>query len=113
MTHNIHTLILWIRIDLVIAAIGTTAVPVIYAFAPWRKRLLGKIFMMKAISFAAAMDLTVLFIFWQPRNILIQFWTEAIVMAAIAVSTSLQAFMIWRLRRHQLTKEDRYARPKQ
>lgn len=112
MTHNVHELILWIQGCLIVAAIGTTAVPVIYAFAPWRKRLLGKIFMMKAISFAAAMDLTLLFTFWQPHDILIQFWTEAVVLTAIAISTSLQAFMIWRLRRHQLTKEDRYARPR-
>lgn len=112
MTHNVHTLILWIRGCLIVAAAGTNAVPIIYAFAPWRKRLLGKIFMMKAISFAAAMDLTLLFTFWTPTDILVQFWTEAIVLTAIAISTSLQAFMIWQLRRHQSKKEDLYARPR-
>lgn len=112
MTHNIHTLMLWIKGCLIVAATGTTAVPVIYAFAPWRKRLLGKIFMTKAISFAAFMDMILLFTFWTPKDILILFWVEAVVLTAIAVSTSLQAFMIWRLRRHQMTKEDKYAHPR-
>lgn len=98
MTHDIHALLLWIRICVCIAAVGTTAVPVIYAFSPWWTRRLGQIFMMKALSFALAMDMTVLFIFWQP-NILVQFWVEALAFTAISISTSAQAFMIWQLRR--------------
>jgi hypothetical protein len=99
MTHNIHVLLVWIRVCVCIAAVSTTAVPTIYAFSPWWKRRLGQIFMLKATSFALTLDLTVLFIFWHPKNILIYFWTEAIAFTMISISTSLQAFMIWQLRR--------------
>jgi hypothetical protein len=88
-----------------VAAIGTTSVPIIYAFSPWYKYRLGQIFMLKAVSFAAAIDVTVLFQFWAPTDILIQFWVEAVLFSAIAVSTSTQAFMIWQLRRKN--KKDR------
>jgi hypothetical protein len=106
MTHDIHALLLWIRVCLCIAAAGTTSVPLVYMFSPWYSTRLGQIFMLKAISFALAIDMTVLFIFWQPKNILIQFWVEAVTFTAIAISTSTQAFMIWRLRKRR-KKEDK------
>lgn len=99
MTHDPHILLLWIRVCLCVAAAGSTTVPLIYAFSPWWTRRLGQIFMVKAISFALAIDMTVLFIFWQPKNILIQFWVEAVTFTAIAISTFTQAIMIWQFRR--------------
>jgi hypothetical protein len=105
MTHDIHALLVWIRVCVCIAAVSTTAVPTIYAFSPWWKRRLGQIFMLKATSFALTLDLTVLFIFWHPKNILIYFWTEAIAFTMISISTSLQAFMIWQLRRKNKKRE--------
>jgi hypothetical protein len=107
MTHDMNVLRTWILICVVLAAMGATAVPIIYSFSPWRSRRLGQIFMLKAVSFAAALDMTVVFAFWTPHNILIEFWVEAIVFSAIAVSTSAQAFLIWQLRRKNARERGR------
>lgn len=94
---NPQTLISWIRVVETIAAICTTAVPVIYAFSGWNTRTLGRLFMWQAISFAAALDVTVIFTFWRSRtpNILMMILTiDAIVLTAIAASTAAMAFYI-------------------
>ena len=87
MTHNIDVLREWIRVVVIISAICTTSVPIMYAFFPWRKRPLGRILMAKAISFAIAMDLSAIFAIWTPSDILIVFWVDAIVLTGIAAST--------------------------
>lgn len=97
MTRDIHVLIWWIRVCLIIAGLGTTAVPALYAFSPWRARRFGQIFMLQAICFAAAVDLTVLFTYWTPRDILVQFLIETVVFTAIAISSSALAVIMWRM----------------
>jgi hypothetical protein len=95
MTHNLHVLIQWIRIVALVTATCTTAVPVIYSTFPWRTRRLGKLFMAQAVSFAAAMDLTAVFSYWHPKNILLVFWIDAVVLTLVSVSTaSLAGIMI-------------------
>lgn len=96
MTHNIDLLRDWIRVVVIITAICTTSVPAIYALFPWRSRTIGKVLMMQAIAFAMAMDLSALFTVWTPKDILVIFWIDAIVLTAIAISTaSMTCFMGW------------------
>jgi hypothetical protein len=102
---DVETLRFWIRVMCVVASIGTTAVPILYAFSPWRTRLFGRLFMLQALSFAAAIDLTTLFAFWQPKNILVVFWIDVIVLTAIAVSTSLLTLMMWLVPRREKRKQ--------
>lgn len=97
MNGDIEVLRAWIRVVLIIAAICTTAVPIIYSFSPWRSRPFGRLFMMQAISFAVAMDLSALFSVWHPVNILILFWVDALILTLIAASTSAMAGMMWRM----------------
>ena len=97
MTHDVETLRLWIRAVTFIAAICTTSVPIIYSFSPWYRSRLGQLFMLKACSFALAMDLACLFMVWQPKNILIIFWADAIVLTLIAGSTLALAILILKL----------------
>jgi hypothetical protein len=104
MTEDIEVLMFWIKVAVVVASIGTTAVPVLYAFSPWRTYLFGRLFMLQALSFAAAMDLTTLFTFWQPKNILVVFWIDVIVLTAIAISTSLLVIMMWLVPRREERK---------
>jgi hypothetical protein len=60
---NAQTLLTWIRVVETIAAVCTTAVPVIYAFSAWNTRTLGRLFMWQAISFAtAAMAIYILYL---------------------------------------------------
>jgi len=97
MTHDIHVLMAWIFVCLIVAALCTTAFPVLYAFSPWRSSLLGKLFMLQAIAFALAMDATVIFNLWKPSNILFLFWANVVVFGLIAVATALLTGMLWRL----------------
>lgn len=99
MTHDVNILRQWILVCLIIAAIGTTTVPILYAFFPWRSRRLGQMFMLQAISFAAAIDLTALFAFWNPKNELVLFWVNAIVLTGIAISTSALAWIMWQIKK--------------
>lgn len=97
MTRDIDTLVRYLLVVVFIAAICSTAVPILYSTGPWRAKLLGRLFMLQAVSFAAAVDVTVLFQFWHPKDILWVFWIEAIIFTMIAVSTSALAWMSWRV----------------
>lgn len=94
MAENLDLLMFWYRVVCVVCSITTTAVPVLYAFTPWRTRLFGKLFMVQAISFAVAMDMSTLFAFWQPSNILIVFWVSIAMLSAIGFSTAGLAVMM-------------------
>lgn len=95
MTRDINVLRMWLLIVVVIAAISTTAVPVLYSRLPWRSKTAGKFFMMQAIAFAAAIDTTVLFQFWHP-DILVEFWIDTVIFTAIAASTIAHVLLISR-----------------
>jgi len=97
MTHDVDVLRRYLLIVVFISAMGSTSVPLIYAFSPWRTRAIGRMFMLQAVSFAVALDMTVLFQFWMPSNILVLFWIETFVFTAIASSTIMLAWMMWRL----------------
>lgn len=87
MTRDIEVLKLWLLAVVVLAAVAATAVPVLYSFFNWHKHLIGRLFMLQAVSLAVALDMTVLFQFWNP-DILVIFWIDVSVFTAIAVSTS-------------------------
>lgn len=96
MTRDLETLRMWLRVVVIMAAICATAVPVIYAFCPWRTSLLGKLFMNQAVALAVAIDMNVLFFVWRPTDPLVLFWIWAIAITGLAVSTALMAIFIWR-----------------
>lgn len=103
MTHNIDILTTWIRIVAIVTAVCTTSVPMLYSVFPWRTRRFGQIFMLQAIAFAVAMDMTVLFSYWHPKDILIIFWVDAVVLSVVAASTAafaiLIGYQIWKSRK--------------
>lgn len=99
MTRDIHTLILWIRIVAIVASTCSTFLPVTYAVLfPWRSRLVGRLIMFLTVTLAVTIDLSTLFSFWKPKDILWVFWIDAIVLTAIAASTLLLAIFMIRLR---------------
>lgn len=95
MTRDIETLTKLIQICLVIAAFCASSFPVLYAFFPWRSTMLGRLLMLQSISFAVALDLTLLFQFWFPKDILVIFWVNALVFLLIAVATAALTVMLW------------------
>lgn len=95
MTEDYDVLVFWFRVVCVICSISTTSVPILYSFTPWRTRLFGKLFMVQAIAFALAMDLSTLFAFWQPKNIYIVFWVNIAFLTGIAIATSTLAVMMF------------------
>lgn len=96
MPHDLETLRTWIRICLWVASVCTTLVPFVYAFSPWFRSRLGQLFMLQAIAFAFAMDLTLVFQYWFPRgNIAAIFWVNAVMLTFIAGSTLALAILIF------------------
>lgn len=99
MTHNIEVLRMWIRVVVLITAVCTTSLPILYAFFPWRSRPIGKVFMMMAISFALAMDLSAVFSYWKPTNanVLWIFWADVVVLTGIAMSSVFMMIIMIRI----------------
>jgi hypothetical protein len=98
--NDIETLRTWIRVVETIAAICTTAVPVIYSLSSWNTRALGRLFMLQGISFAAALDMATIFTWWRPKSInliLIVLSIDAVILTFIAGSTAALAFLILKL----------------
>lgn len=99
MMRDYHTLVMWIRAFTYGAAICTTSVPILYSFYPWRSRRFGQAFMLQAIAFAAAMDITAFFTIWRPKNIWVLFYADMFILLLIAVATSGLTVLIWRMNR--------------
>lgn len=94
MTHDIQSLAHWLRVCLLIAAACTTVFPILYSFSKWHVSALGRILMFQAVSFAFTLDVTALFQYWHPHDILVIFWVEAIAFTLIAISTALLIVML-------------------
>jgi len=95
MTRDMEVLRAWIRVVLIITAICSNSVPILYSFSPWRRSVLGKLFMLQAVTLAIAVDLNVLFMIWRPTDVLVLFWINTIILTALAVSTGSLAVFIW------------------
>lgn len=89
------TLILWIRGCLWIAALCTTAFPLLYLFSAWQGSKLGRVVMLQAVAFALAMDVTLLFQYWTPSSPMVIFWINAFVLSLIAVASASLTVMMW------------------
>lgn len=97
MTRDIATLTEWTRVVLVVTAVCTTAVPIMFSLSRWWVKPLGRAFMVQAISFAVAVDVNLLFTVWRPKDVLILFWIHLGLLSAIAASTAGLAFLIFRM----------------
>ena len=95
---DLEALRLWVRVCLVVAAIWTTAFPILYLFSPWRLTGLGKVLMLQGIAFALAMDLTAAFNFWMPiHRMKLAYIIDALVLTFIAASTGALTVMLWKI----------------
>lgn len=96
---NLTLVALWL------AAIGTTAFPVLYLFSPWYKSILGRTMMAQAWAFALTVDATLLFRYWQPPSI----WTQlvsALLLVYVAGTAVTLTSILWILNyQHRLSKE--------
>lgn len=105
MSYDLNTLRVWIRACLIIAAICTTAFPVLYSFSPWFRSELGRALMVQAIAFALVLDFSVLFQYWQ-ADIAVRFWINALLFTLIAVASTWLTLMLWKInhQRSQINK---------
>ena len=94
MTHEIGALIHWVHVCLIVAAFFATLFPLLYLISPWYKSVTGRLIMLQAISFAIVIDLTAVFQYWHPNNILFLFWVDTICFTLIAISSALLTFML-------------------
>lgn len=90
MTRDLVVLQWWIQVCLTVAAVCATSFPVIWAFSRWWETLLGRLLMLQGVSFALAINLTLVFRTWPPtHHIELALITTAVVFGLIALSTSL------------------------
>lgn len=97
MIHNVDVFRTWIRVALLVAAICTTAVPILYSFSNWRSRPIGRLFMLQAIAFAVAMDLTSFLTFFRNLSVGIRFLVDVFFLTMIAISTAMLAWKMWEM----------------
>lgn len=99
MPHDVETLRSWAHLCLVVAAVCTTAFPVLWAFSRWWSTTLGRLLMLQAVSFSVAVDLTLLFHHWQvkPEQLEFVYWLQAVVFSMMALSTLLLTGTMLRL----------------
>jgi hypothetical protein len=97
MTKDIETMKMWIHVAITVAAFCTSMVPILYSFSRWRSRILGQLFMFQAVSFALAVDITLMLTVWQPRSIKVDFWLQMISLMAISISTISLSIKMWLL----------------
>lgn len=88
MTQDLANLIHWLRVSLIVAAISTTLFPLLYFLTRWYRSVIGRVLMLQSISFAAAVDVTVVFQYWRPHSILLQFWIEVVIFSFIALASA-------------------------
>lgn len=88
---------LFVDFCVIMAALGTTAIPTVYAFTPWRTRVLGKMFMLNSVLFAMTIDLTAILYIWKLEDTTMALWLRALRFGFIACATAVVAWWIWRL----------------
>lgn len=109
MTKDIDALMSWITACLVVTAICTTAFPLMYSVSKWHRTRLGQILMVQSASLAAAIDLTLLFTFWTPKNVLVIFWVNAAIFTLLAFSSAALTAIMWDYNHSKNKREKRNA----
>jgi hypothetical protein len=97
MTRDPATLHEIVRIFIIIGAIATTSFPILYSFVPWYASQVGRVLMLKAMTFALLMDIILLFQFWRPTDILTVFWIQVFMYSLISVQATAMSFLLIRL----------------
>jgi len=107
MTRDPATLLLWAQGCLWIAAITTTAFPVLYFFSPWYVSRIGRSLMVYGVAYALIVDTTLLFQYWHPDEILVLFWINAVMFSLVAFSATVITLTLWvtNYKHHKRIKE--------
>ena len=92
--HEMHVLINWLRVFLILAVAFSTLFVIMYAFSPWYRSVVGRLLMLQSFSVALALDITLYFQFWPPHHILVAFWIELIEFLLIALATCLLCILL-------------------
>lgn len=88
------------RVLLVVAAITTTAFPILYSFSPWYKSTLGQAMMVQAVTLALAIQLKMFLTFFahsEARDTLL--WINVATLVMIIIATSALTYLQWVLPR--------------
>lgn len=107
MNTDVETLIAWIRGFLWVAAVSATAFPLLYAFSPWFKSTLGRCIMGQSLSLALAIDVTLLFQYWDSAEQTTIFWINLFVFGSVAAATSALTCYLWRVNYKSFTRKRR------
>lgn len=84
----------WFISCLLVTAVFTTLFPLLWMFSPWYETVVGRLIMIRSIAFSAAVDLTVYFLLFTPREEFANtyYLLQAIVFSVITVVSILLTF---------------------
>lgn len=111
MTEQLQNLIHWLKIMLVITSVCTTIFPLLWAFSPWYRTVVGRLLMAQSVCFCVAIDLTTYTTFRPPppEHIVRYFWIEVVLFTAIAVTSLMLTYTMIRMnyfRRKKARQDD-------
>lgn len=107
MTAELERLEHWLHIFLITAAVCTTLFPLLWAFSPWYRTLVGRLLMLQSIALALAIDVTTYYQFVEikPDDIMFIFWLNAVVFGLIALASVLLTVTMIRMNYFRHKKE--------
>lgn len=99
MTHDLETLMHWLKGFLIVAAICTTLFPLVWAFSPWWSTAVGRLVMLQSVAFALAIDATLYFqvVEIDMDHILTIFWVQAVIFGLIALASVSLTYTVIRM----------------
>lgn len=80
----------------IVAAVMTTAIPILYSRVKWEKSAVGRLFMFKTISISFAVDAALFFRIADP-SLPVRNAITFVMYSMLAISATLFFIMMWRL----------------
>lgn len=85
----------------VLAAVFTTAIPILYSRVKWEKSYVGRMFMLKTITISFAVDTALFFRIVDPPD-LVRNVITLVMYSMLAISAALFFSMMWKLQNASL-----------
>jgi hypothetical protein len=103
MSVDIDTIRTYLRVCMIIAAVCTTAFPLLYAFSPWYRSVLGRALMIQAIGFALILDITAFYTLVDGENVKVKLWVYTFGFTYIALAAAFLTSRLWEIN-HRVRK---------
>lgn len=97
MNNPYPTLTFWLHILMVIAAICATAFPMLYAFSPWYRSVLGRALMIQGVALAWILDITAIYALIENEDLETKLWVYVVSFIFLACATAFMTMRLWQI----------------